>query len=244
MGHSGIWKTAGAFCPPRWWREVKFFIDYEFKSRTFQMLAGAVFEKVFRKMAEAFEARADRTASLAAQPRSQRLIPLSGLLRHFIPRNDAETNFPSRHARRCRSRHRKQQEQRIACRSAADVGAAKIAHSVAPALQRRHPRGQSPNARGRPVCPVLRRLARQCRLWPRPTPHQRRAARLRPSRPPQGQKQRHIRPIKCGGNANHRGFGRIGIGDEAAIEHIRRAGNSGECRSDHAAGARFPPWRW
>ncbi len=43
---------------------VHFFIDYEFKSRTFQMLAGAVFEKVFRKMAEAFETRAD---ALAAQ---------------------------------------------------------------------------------------------------------------------------------------------------------------------------------
>lgn len=42
--------------------DVKFFIDYEFKSRTFQMLAGAVFEKVFRKMAEAFEARADDLA--------------------------------------------------------------------------------------------------------------------------------------------------------------------------------------
>lgn len=41
---------------------VHFFIDYEFKSRTFQMLAGAVFEKVFRKMAEAFEARADQLA--------------------------------------------------------------------------------------------------------------------------------------------------------------------------------------
>ncbi|HRE21952.1 MAG TPA: type II toxin-antitoxin system RatA family toxin [Rhabdaerophilum sp.] len=41
---------------------VKFFIDYEFRSRTFQMLAGAVFEKVFRKMAEAFEARADTLA--------------------------------------------------------------------------------------------------------------------------------------------------------------------------------------
>ena len=38
---------------------MKFFIDYEFKSRTLQMLAGAVFEQVFRKMAEAFEARAD-----------------------------------------------------------------------------------------------------------------------------------------------------------------------------------------
>ncbi len=29
--------------------DVRFFIDYEFKSRTFQMLAGAVFEMVFRK---------------------------------------------------------------------------------------------------------------------------------------------------------------------------------------------------
>lgn len=41
---------------------MHFFIDYEFKSRTFQLLAGAVFEKVFRKMAEAFEARADQLA--------------------------------------------------------------------------------------------------------------------------------------------------------------------------------------
>jgi coenzyme Q-binding protein COQ10 len=39
--------------------DVVFYIDYEFKSRTFSMLAGAVFDQVFRKMAEAFEARAD-----------------------------------------------------------------------------------------------------------------------------------------------------------------------------------------
>jgi len=43
--------------------DIQFFIDYEFKSRTFQMLAGAVFEKVFRKMAEAFETRADALAA-------------------------------------------------------------------------------------------------------------------------------------------------------------------------------------
>jgi coenzyme Q-binding protein COQ10 len=42
--------------------DVRFFIDYEFKSRTFQILAGAVFEKVFRRMAEAFEVRADELA--------------------------------------------------------------------------------------------------------------------------------------------------------------------------------------
>lgn len=40
--------------------EVEFYIDYEFKSRTFGMLMGAVFDTVFRKMAAAFEARADK----------------------------------------------------------------------------------------------------------------------------------------------------------------------------------------
>ncbi len=39
--------------------EVEFFIDYEFASRTFSMLMGAMFDTVFRRMAAAFEARAD-----------------------------------------------------------------------------------------------------------------------------------------------------------------------------------------
>lgn len=39
--------------------EIEFFIDYEFKSRTFGMLMGAVFDSVFRRMAAAFEKRAD-----------------------------------------------------------------------------------------------------------------------------------------------------------------------------------------
>jgi coenzyme Q-binding protein COQ10 len=39
--------------------EIEFFIDYEFKSRTFGMLMGAVFDTVFRRMAAAFEKRAD-----------------------------------------------------------------------------------------------------------------------------------------------------------------------------------------
>jgi coenzyme Q-binding protein COQ10 len=43
---------------------VVFYIDYEFKSRTFGMLAGAVFDTVFRKMAEAFETRADSIYAL------------------------------------------------------------------------------------------------------------------------------------------------------------------------------------
>ena len=40
--------------------DVVFDIDYAFRSRTFQMLAGAVFDTVVRKMVEAFEKRADK----------------------------------------------------------------------------------------------------------------------------------------------------------------------------------------
>jgi len=39
--------------------EIVFDIDYAFRSRMFQMLAGAVFDTVVRKMVEAFEKRAD-----------------------------------------------------------------------------------------------------------------------------------------------------------------------------------------
>ncbi len=39
--------------------QVGFFLDYEFKSHTFQMMMGAVFDHAFRKFADAFEARAD-----------------------------------------------------------------------------------------------------------------------------------------------------------------------------------------
>lgn len=39
--------------------EVVFDIQYEFKSRTFAALMGAVFDRAFRKFASAFETRAD-----------------------------------------------------------------------------------------------------------------------------------------------------------------------------------------
>ena len=39
--------------------QVGFQLDYEFKSRAFQLLMGAVFDRAFRKFADAFEARAD-----------------------------------------------------------------------------------------------------------------------------------------------------------------------------------------
>ncbi len=40
--------------------EVEFFIDYEFRSRALAMMMGALFDTVFRRMALAFEQRADK----------------------------------------------------------------------------------------------------------------------------------------------------------------------------------------
>lgn len=40
--------------------EVEFFIDWELRSRSLSMLVGSVFDRVFRRYAEAFEERADR----------------------------------------------------------------------------------------------------------------------------------------------------------------------------------------
>jgi coenzyme Q-binding protein COQ10 len=40
--------------------DVVFDIDYAFRSRTFQMLVGTVFDTVVRKMVEAFETRANK----------------------------------------------------------------------------------------------------------------------------------------------------------------------------------------
>lgn len=39
--------------------DVKFYIDYEFKSRTLGLLMGSMFDIAFRKFTEAFERRAD-----------------------------------------------------------------------------------------------------------------------------------------------------------------------------------------
>lgn len=50
--------------------EVFFSINYEFRSRMLQMLMGAVFDRAFRKFAEAFEARADAVYGRGAAPQS------------------------------------------------------------------------------------------------------------------------------------------------------------------------------
>ena len=49
---------------------VDFFIDYEFRSRTFGILMGSVFDAAFRRFAEAFERRANQVYP------SQRLHPI------------------------------------------------------------------------------------------------------------------------------------------------------------------------
>lgn len=45
---------------------VEFYITYEFKSRMLQILAGAVFDRIFRIFSEAFEARADQIYGAAS----------------------------------------------------------------------------------------------------------------------------------------------------------------------------------
>lgn len=50
--------------------EVEFAIDYEFKSRMFGMLMGAMFETAFRKFSSAFEARADKVYGKGPSPKS------------------------------------------------------------------------------------------------------------------------------------------------------------------------------
>jgi coenzyme Q-binding protein COQ10 len=40
--------------------DVRFFISYEFRSRTLGLLMGAMFDAAFRRFADAFEARADQ----------------------------------------------------------------------------------------------------------------------------------------------------------------------------------------
>lgn len=50
--------------------EIVFFISYEFASRVLGLLMGAMFDKAFRKFAEAFERRADQVYGAAALPAS------------------------------------------------------------------------------------------------------------------------------------------------------------------------------
>jgi coenzyme Q-binding protein COQ10 len=48
--------------------EIDFCVDFAFKNRMFEMLAGQYFDRAFRKMVEAFERRADALYGATAQP--------------------------------------------------------------------------------------------------------------------------------------------------------------------------------
>lgn len=54
--------------------DVHFFIDYEFRSPILSVLMGAVFDKAFRKFAEAFEERAAHV--YAGVPQAARISPV------------------------------------------------------------------------------------------------------------------------------------------------------------------------
>jgi coenzyme Q-binding protein COQ10 len=56
-----------SFVPRAGGADIEFFITYEFKSRALGLLMGAVFDRAFRKFAEAFEERADLVYGRAAQ---------------------------------------------------------------------------------------------------------------------------------------------------------------------------------
>jgi coenzyme Q-binding protein COQ10 len=51
--------------------QIGFYLDYEFKSRAFELLMGAVFDRAFRTFADAFEARADVIYGKQQQPAAQ-----------------------------------------------------------------------------------------------------------------------------------------------------------------------------
>ncbi len=58
--------------------QIGFYLDYEFRSKPLQMLMGAVFDRAFRKFADAFEARADeiygkQAAAVPGTPVSSRV---------------------------------------------------------------------------------------------------------------------------------------------------------------------------
>jgi coenzyme Q-binding protein COQ10 len=57
---------------------VKFFLDYEFRAKPLQMLMGSVFDRAFRKFADAFEARADEVYGRRRRARSHPPTPFNG----------------------------------------------------------------------------------------------------------------------------------------------------------------------
>jgi len=56
---------------------VQFFLDYEFRAKPLQILMGSVFDRAFRKFADAFEARADEVYGRRRRARSHPPMPFN-----------------------------------------------------------------------------------------------------------------------------------------------------------------------
>jgi coenzyme Q-binding protein COQ10 len=54
---------------------VRFYLDYEFRAKPLQVLMGSVFDRAFRKFADAFEVRADEVYGRRRRARSHPLLP-------------------------------------------------------------------------------------------------------------------------------------------------------------------------
>jgi len=56
---------------------VKFYLDYEFRAKPLQVLMGSIFDRAFRKFADAFEARADEVYGRRRRARSYTPLPVN-----------------------------------------------------------------------------------------------------------------------------------------------------------------------
>ncbi len=92
-GPSNISKIAGRSANTPGGSEVGFYINYEFKSFALGILMGAVFDKAFRKFAEAFEERANLVYSRDQTARCQ---SGSGRVRRRLRRPQRAFHQPDR----------------------------------------------------------------------------------------------------------------------------------------------------
>lgn len=55
---------------------VRFYLEYEFRAKPLQVLMGSVFDRAFRKFADAFETRADEVYGRGRRARSHNPLPV------------------------------------------------------------------------------------------------------------------------------------------------------------------------
>ena len=97
MARSAISTIAGTFVPVGEDAcDVKFYIEYEFKSRTLGLLMGSMFDYAFRRFAEAFEARADVIYGDGARGAQGVGLIGQGVEQHLQRDTDAGARIPAR----------------------------------------------------------------------------------------------------------------------------------------------------